>query len=179
MLGQRKTPAPCYKTAGKMQTPANIVVDKGACLANGSTILPVKTFTGPLAWMSENYLRVLWNSPTPGGPRPKARHFENLEGEVQRQIPSQPLPNGKYLTGYDLKEKLCSCLQPAQRGAEYLKVKIDFGKARFLEDFQPTKATPEELENRTMRVVVRVGWSGWRPPKWACPWKFPASCAET
>ena len=119
--------------------------------------------------MSDNYLRVLWK-PTP---HPEARdprratisleitpeikqHFENLEAEVQKQIPSQPLPNGKYLTSYDLRDKWCSCLKQTQRGIEYLKAKIDFGKARFFEDFLPTKATPEDLENRTVRVLARV-----------------------
>ena len=152
-----------------MQTPANIVVDKAARLANGSTILPVKTLTGPLTWMSESYLRVLWKpTPHPEARDPKRttisleidpetkQHFENLEAEVQKQIPSQTLPNGKYLTSYDLKEKWCSCLKQTQRGTEYLKAKIDFGKARFFEDFQPTRATPEELENKTVRVVVRI-----------------------
>ena len=84
------------------------------------------------------------------------QHFESLEAEVQKQIPSQTLPNGKYLTSYDLKEKWCSCLKQTQWGTEYLKAKIDFGKARFFEDFQPSKATPEDLENRPIRVVLRV-----------------------
>ena len=153
-----------------MQTPASIVVDKAAKLANGSTILPVKTHMGaPLTWMSENYLRVLWKpAPHPEARDPKRatisleinpemkQHFENLEAEVQRQIPSHALPNGKYLTSYDLKEKWCSCLKQTQRGTEYLKAKIDFGKAHFFADFQPSKATPEDLENRTIRVVLRV-----------------------
>ena len=155
-----------------MQTQASIVVDKAAKLA---TILPVKTHVGaPARWISENYLRVLWKpAPHPDARDPKRatisleinpemkQHFENLEAEVQRQIPSQALPNGKYLTSYDLKEKWCSCLKQTQRGTEHLKAKIDFGKAHFFEDFQPIKAAPEELENRTVRVVawVRLVWA--------------------
>ena len=84
------------------------------------------------------------------------QHFENLEAEAQKQIPSQTLPNGKYLTSYELRDRWCSCLKQTQRGTEYLKAKINFGKARFFEDFQPTKATPEDLENRTIHVALRV-----------------------
>ena len=84
------------------------------------------------------------------------QHFEDLEAEVQKQIPSQTLPNGKYLTSYELRDRWCSCLKQTQRGTEYLKAKIDFGKTRFFEDFQPTKATPQDFENRTVRVVLRV-----------------------
>ncbi|CAE7223927.1 FV3-083R [Symbiodinium natans] len=100
-----------------MQTPASFVVDKAARLANGNTILPVKTLTDPLTWMSESYLRVLWKpAPHPEARDPKRatisleidaetkQHFEHLEAEVQKQIPSQTLPNGKYLTSYDLKD---------------------------------------------------------------------------
>ena len=136
---------------------------------NGSTILPVKTLTGPPTWVSESYLPVLWKpTPHPEARDPKRatisleidpgikQHFENSEAEVQKQIPSQILPNGKYRSSYDLKEKWCSCRKHRQRGTEYLKAKIDFGKTRFFEDFQPTQATPEELENRTVRMVVRI-----------------------
>ena len=160
-----------------MQTPANIVVDKAARLANGSTILPIKTHAGPpVTWMSEKYLRVLWKpAPHPEARDPKRatisletdheikQHFEKLEAEVKKQIPGQALPNGKYLTSGELKDTWCSCLKQTQRGTEYLKAKIDFGKARFFEDFQPTTATPEDLENRTVRVVVRVR------PVWVAP----------
>ena len=58
------TPEYLHKNRGfarKMQTPTSIVVDKAAKLANGSTILPVKTHVGaPLTWMSENYLLDFW-----------------------------------------------------------------------------------------------------------------------
>ena len=165
-----KCPPPTTNPPAKMQTQASIVVDKAAKLANGSTILPVKTHAGaPLTWMSENYLRVLWKpAPHPEARDPKRatisleidsetkQHFENLEAEVQKQIPSQTLPNSKYLTSYELRDRWRSCLKQTQRGTEYLKAKINFGKARFFEDFQPTKATPEDLENRTIRVVLRV-----------------------
>ena len=104
--------------------------------------------------------------PAPGSPRPKACNRlrnqaafrksgsrsakANSEPDpAQRQIPDQ-------LRRYELRDRWCSCLKQTQRGTEYLKAKINFGKARFFEDFQPTKATPEDLENRTIRAVLRV-----------------------